>query len=124
MTMALSSRLTRVRARWRAARNSTGSTVWNALSKARPKMSASKGLVRAPFLYAWVSEDECAPDLRGHQSRLRPTAIPPALECRSAARFTPRLGGSAKRALPHPPCPVLSVHNTLAHARAARQFSL
>ena len=46
------------------------------------------GRVLAPFLYAWVSEDECAPDLRGHQSRLRPTAIQPALECRSATRFT------------------------------------
>ena len=46
--------------------------------------------------YAWVSEDECAPDLRGHQSRLRPTAIPPALECRSATRFTPRLRAASR----------------------------
>ena len=84
------------------------STVWNALAGFRPKMSASKGLVLAPFLYAWVSEDECAPDLRGHQSRLRPTAIPPALECRSATRFTPRLraasrSGDDARPPPTPP---------------------
>ena len=83
-------------------------TVWNALAGCRPKMSASKGLVLAPFLYAWVSEDECAPDLRGHQSRLHPTAIPPALECRSATRFTPRLraasrSGDDARPPPTPP---------------------
>ena len=84
------------------------STVWNALAGCRPKMSASKGLVLAPFLYAWVSEDECAPDLRGLQSRPRPTAIPPALECRSATRFTPRLraasrSGDDARPPPTPP---------------------
>ena len=50
--------------------------MWNALADARPKMSASKGLVLAPFLYAWVSEDECAPDLRGLQSRPRPHGYP------------------------------------------------
>ena len=54
------------------------------------------------------TEDECAPDLRGHQSRPRPTAIPPALECRSATRFTPRLraasrSGDDARPPPTPP---------------------
>ena len=66
-------------------------TVWNGLAQGCLRLSMENGRVLAPFLYAWVSEDECAPDLRGLQSRPRPTAIPPAIECRSATRFTPRL---------------------------------
>ena len=69
------------------------------LARCRLEMSMENGRVLAPFLYAWVSEqteDECAPDLRGHQSRPRPTAIPPALECRSATRFTPRLRAASR----------------------------
>ena len=55
------------------------------------KRYQQNGASPPPFLYAWVSQNDCALDLRGHQSRPRPTAIPPALECRSATRFTPRL---------------------------------
>ena len=78
----------------RRARSAT--TVLKAVGRSRLKMSMENGRVRAPFLSAWVSEDDCAPDLRGHQRRLRPTAIPPALECRSATRFTPRLRAASR----------------------------
>lgn len=80
----------------------------SAFKQIRKSVAVRVDIVLAPFLYAWVSEDECAPDLRGHQSRLRPTAIPPALECRSATRFTPRLraasrSGDDARPPPTPP---------------------
>ena len=71
-------------------------TVSNGLAQGCVRLSMENGRVLAPFLYAWVSEDECAPDLRGHHSRLRSTAIPPALECRSATRFTPRLRAASR----------------------------
>ena len=82
--------------------------VENGLAMSRLELAMENGRVLAPFLYAWVSEDECAPDLRGHHSRLRSTAIPPALECRSATRFTPRLraasrSGDDARPPPTPP---------------------
>ena len=92
----------------RSARAFQRRTVLNAVGRCRLEMSMENGRVLAPFLYAWVSEDECAPDLRGLQSRPRPTAIPPAIECRSATRFTPRLraasrSGDDARPPPTPP---------------------
>ena len=38
-------------------------TVWNGLAQGCLRLSMENGRVLAPFLYAWVSEDECAPDL-------------------------------------------------------------
>ena len=91
-----------------------GATVWNGLAQGCLRLSMENGRVLAPFLYAWVSEDECAPDLRGLQSRPRPTAIPPAIECRSATRFTPRLRAASQSGEDARPPPL---HPDVTHMR-------
>ena len=35
--------------------------MWNGLAQGCLRLSMENGRVLAPFLYAWVSEDECAP---------------------------------------------------------------